>query len=91
MEKVHVLLTIVPDDNETYVNLFTTKQGVSDYVKDNIRQMWEEMHWEEDVADEDRNDLYRTQEEAEKALCEKGVWVDPDGVVYRYDEKAFTA
>jgi hypothetical protein len=88
--KVNVLLTIVPDDNETYVNLFTTRQAVVDYVKDNIRLQYEEMH-REDVDDEDRQDLYDLQEEAEKALNEKGCWTDVDGVVYQYDEKEFTA
>ncbi len=91
MEKINVLLTIVPDDNETYVNLFTTRQAVVDYVKDNLRQQWEEMHWEEDVDDDARNELYETQEEAEKALNEKGFWTDMDGVTYQYDEKEFTA
>ena len=87
--KVNVLLTIVPDD-ETYVNLFTTRQAVIDYVKDGIRNQWEEMHWE-DADDEDRQGLYDLQKEAEKALDENGCWTDTDGVVYQYDEKGFTA
>lgn len=89
-EKVNVLLTIVPDDNETYVNLFTTKQAVVDYVKDGIRRQWEEMH-REDVGEEEMKDLYDLQNEAEKALNENGCWTDMDGVVYQYDEKEYTA
>ena len=80
--KVNVLLTIVPDD-ETYVNLFTTRQAVIDYVKDGIRSQWE------DAVDE--RGLCDLQEEAEKALNENGWWMDTDGVVYQYDEKGFTA
>jgi len=89
-EKVNVLLTMVPDDNETYVNLFTTKQAVVDYVKDGIRRQWEEMH-REDVGEEEMKDLYDLQNEAEKALNGNGCWTDPDGVVYQYDEKEYTA
>ena len=81
--KVNVLLTIVPDDNETYVNLFTTRQAVIDYVKDGIRSQWED-------SDDERG-LRELQEEAEKALNENGWWMDRDGVVYQYDEKGFTA
>lgn len=80
--KVNVLLTIVPDD-ETYVNLFSSRQAVIDYVKDGIRNQWED-------ADDERG-LCDLQEEAEKALNENGWWMDTDGVVYQYDEKGFTA
>ena len=80
--KVNVLLTIVPDD-ETYVNLFTTRQAVIDYVKDGIRNQWEDSV--------DGQGLRELQEEAEKALNENGCWTDRDGVVYQYDEKGFTA
>ena len=81
--KVNILLTIVPDDNETYVNLFTTRQAVIDYVKDGIRNQWEDA--------DDEHGLQELQEEAEKALNENGCWTDTDGVVYQYDEKGFTA
>ena len=81
--KVNVLLTIVPDDNETYVNLFTTRQAVIDYVKDGIRNQWEDA--------DDGQGLQDLQEEAEKALNENGYWMDRDGGVYQYDEKGFTA
>ena len=81
--KVNVLLTIVPDDNETYVNLFTTRQAVIDYVKDGIRNQWEDSV--------DGQGLRKLQEEAEKALNENGMWTDTDGAVYQYDEKGFTA
>ena len=80
--KVNVLLTIVPDD-ETYVNLFTTRQAVIDYVKDGIRNQWEDSV--------DGQGLQELQKEAEKALNENGYWMDRDGVVYQYDEKGFTA
>ena len=79
---MNVLLTIVPDD-ETYVNLFSSRQAVIDYVKDGIRSQWEDSV--------DGQGLRELQEKAEKALNENGCWTDTDGVVYQYDEKGFTA
>lgn len=87
-KKTHVLLTVIPG-NEICVDVFTTKQAAFDYVKSNIRQQWDEIHWE-DVGDEGINELDKIQDEAKKSLDENGYWKDGWGNTYIYNEKDFT-
>ena len=87
---IGVLMTVVPGD-ETYVNLFTSRQAAIEYVKGEICSHWEEIHWEEDIADEDNDDLEKTLDDAERSLNDDWSWVDPDGTWYQYDEKEYTA
>ena len=89
---VHVLLTKYDGEDETYVNVFKTKEAVVGYVVGELRRQWEEMHWEEDVEDEDRQDLYDLQDEATKSLNENGWWRDEGSeATYTYLEKEYTA
>ena len=88
---VHVLLTYFDGEDETFVNLFTSKQAVIDHVKDAIRQQWEEMMRFEVGDEKDDSDLEETLQDAENCLNENGWWKDVDGTVYTYDEKEYTA
>lgn len=87
-EKIHTLLTRIED--EIYVNVFKSQSDVIDYISHALRQVWENMHWEEDISDEDRQALYDLQDKAEKAIIENGYWNDGNGTEYRYEEKEFT-
>ena len=44
---VHVLLTYNDGDDETYCNVFTSKQAVKDYIRDMIRRDEENMDEDE--------------------------------------------
>ena len=87
-EKIHVLLTYVDDDSETYCKLFRTREGLMQYVLKGIREDWEELH-HEDIGDgEDaERELEARLDDAEKHLVQNGVWNAGDGITYVYDEQ----
>jgi hypothetical protein len=72
------------DDNETYCNLFRTKEAVKQYVKDVITESWSS-------PDGDEKDLKRYLKKAEKSLDEQGFFNDGQGTTFVYNEKEFTA
>lgn len=92
MEKktVHVLLTYVLDDKETYCNLFTSKQAVVDYVLDGIKTDYLDVYGENMDADTKR-DFDEELADAKNSLDTRGYWRDADGTEYVYDEKEYTA
>lgn len=84
--KIHVLLTHVDGEAETYIHLFTSKRAVEEYVKDDLRKMWE------DVGDPDWEEDYRKDiAEALPELRETGSWVSDFGLYYEYNEMEWTA
>ena len=92
MEKktVHVLLTYVLDDKETYCNLFTSKQAVVDYVLDGIKRDYLDIYGEK-MDDETKADMETDLADAKKSLDTRGYWRDANENEYVYDEKEFTA
>lgn len=80
---IHTLLTYPSDDDETYCNLFHTKEALIQYVKDVITESWSD-------SDGDEKELKRYLEKVEKSLDEKGFFNDGMGTTFVYDEKEFT-
>lgn len=80
MEKVFTILHYCDGDDETYCNVFATRQDAVDYVKDCIRQDYQSDDYD------DRTPMEETMREAEKSLAEKGVWHDGCDT-YVFDEK----
>ena len=89
--KIHVLLTYVDDDPETYVHLFTSKKAVEDYVVDGIKRYWEEWRRDADYVEGYESAVDRDVQDARKCLREYGQWYDGQGNTYVYDEKEWTA
>lgn len=83
---IHLVLTYVENDPETYVEAFETKSQAIQSVLDGIKSRWEENHWEDGIDEEDRRVLERETAQAKAALEEKGVWKDADGNTYVHKE-----
>ena len=83
---IHLVLTYVENDPETYVEAFETKSQAIQSVLDGIKSYWEENHLEDDICEDDMKALEREFTEAKAALEERGVWKDADGNTYVHKE-----
>ena len=85
---VHVLLHYVPDDNETYCRVFSSREAVVKSLRETITQDWEDEHYTgEEASEEDKEWLAKEIADMEKSMNERGYWRDVDGNEYVYDEK----
>ena len=87
---VHVLVTKT-EENDHFVQVFTSKQAVVDYVKDEVRRVEEELNCDFDEDEDAQQALQETLADAENALNTNGWWQDADNTVYIYSEKEYVA
>lgn len=85
----HILIIKNEEDND--VQVFSSKQAVVDYVKDEVTRIENELNYDLDEDEEAQEKLKETLAEAENALNTQGWWQDADGTVYSYKEREVVA